>query len=212
MSRILYLHGFASGPASQKARFFHERFARRGVPLEIPDLAEEGFERLTITGQLEVIRREARGEPVSLIGSSLGGYLAALYAARHPEVVKVVLLAPAFAFRTRWLEWLGEAAVEAWRSSGRLLLYHYGEKELRPVGYQLLEDAQGYDDFPVFGQPALLFHGRMDDVVPVADSERFARENSNVRLQLLDSDHQLLNVLEEIWDLTQGFLSEPQGL
>src|SRR3712207_248123 len=96
--RVLYLHGFASGPSSGKAQFFRARLAERGVQLEIPDLVEGDFENLTITGQLAVIERTARGDPVVLMGSSLGGYLAALYASSHPEVTKLILMAPAFYF------------------------------------------------------------------------------------------------------------------
>ena len=90
--RTLYLHGFASGPASKKATFF-----RRRIPsLEIPDLAAGDFEHLSITSQIDVIDEMTVGESVSLIGSSMGGYLAALYAARRPEAVaRLVLLAPA---------------------------------------------------------------------------------------------------------------------
>ena len=98
MNRILYLHGFASSPASSKARFFAERMRAAGALIDIPDLAAGDFEHLTISGQLRVIERAAAGDPVALMGSSLGGYLAALYAARHPEVSRVVLLAPAFGF------------------------------------------------------------------------------------------------------------------
>src|SRR5262245_8030594 len=101
MSRFVYLHGFASGPSSSKARFFRDRFAELGIGLEVPVLAEGAFERLTISGQLAVLEQTTGGDPVSLIGSSMGGYLAALYAARHPEVEKLVLLAPAFSFMTR---------------------------------------------------------------------------------------------------------------
>ena len=86
MSRFVYLHGFASGPSSQKARFFRDRFAELGIGLEVPDLAEGKFEQLTISGQLAVMERVARDEPASFIGSSMGGYLAALYAARHAEL------------------------------------------------------------------------------------------------------------------------------
>jgi predicted esterase YcpF (UPF0227 family) len=38
---LVYLHGFASGPASTKAQFFRTRFAERGVELAIPDLAPD---------------------------------------------------------------------------------------------------------------------------------------------------------------------------
>ncbi len=70
MSRIpvIYLHGFASSPGSKKARYFRDAFQ----DLIVPDLAESNFESLTITGQLAVVEREARGRAVALIGSSLG--------------------------------------------------------------------------------------------------------------------------------------------
>src|SRR4051794_14055045 len=107
---LIYLHGFASGPQSSKAQFFRRRFEEIGVKMRIPDLTEGDFERLTIGGQLRVIESLAQGEPVSLMGSSMGGYLAALYAARHPEVGRIVLLAPAFGFARRWPLRLGDAA------------------------------------------------------------------------------------------------------
>src|SRR6185437_13922113 len=107
MPRFVYLHGFASGPASRKASFFRERLAGHGIALEIPDLAEGNFRGLTLTAQLQAIQRLGQG-PLVLIGSSLGGYLAALYAAVHPgQVERMVLLAPAFNFYELWTETLG---------------------------------------------------------------------------------------------------------
>ena len=53
MKRVVYLHGFASGPGSKKARYFSERLAECGVSLEVPDLAEGDFENLTVTGPVE---------------------------------------------------------------------------------------------------------------------------------------------------------------
>ena len=107
--KLIYLHGFASGPMSGKAQFFQRRFGEIAVDMEIPDLSEGHFETLTISGQLRVIERAAIGQDdVRLIGSSMGGYLAALYAARHPEVSRVMLMAPAFGFARRWPLRLGE--------------------------------------------------------------------------------------------------------
>src|SRR5271154_694422 len=123
MTRILYLHGFASGPASKKARYFSQRLAECGVTLEVPDLAEGDFENLTVTRQLSVVERVCAKQPVFLMGSSLGGYLAALYAARHPEVEKLVLLAPAFSFVTRWPEGLGESKMEEWKHTGSMQVF-----------------------------------------------------------------------------------------
>src|SRR5687767_13010171 len=206
MSRILYLHGFASGPSSSKAQYFKQRLEAEGGEVEIPNLDAGDFEHLTISGQLAVIEKAAAGEPISLMGSSMGGYLAALYAARHSEVAKVILLAPAFCFTRRWPEELGAARLEEWRRTGAMEVFHYAAGRNRPVGYGLLEDGAQYEDYPDFRQPGLIFHGAHDDVVPAAFSQEFAADHPNVRLEIMDSDHQLLNVLELMMPKVQDFL------
>lgn len=202
---IIYLHGFASGPGSRKAQFFCERFRSHGIELQVPDLSEGDFENLTLTRQLGVIERLAGGRPVSLIGSSMGGYLAALYAARHREVTRLLLLAPAFALSRRWAEWLGEEQMSAWKQRGYLSFFHYGEASERRLSYGIVEDAARYEDFPDVTQPALVFHGRADTAVPCALSEEFARSRPNVQLTLLEDGHELLSSLETIWTAARGF-------
>jgi pimeloyl-ACP methyl ester carboxylesterase len=213
VSRIVYLHGFASGPTSKKAQFFRERFAQLSIGLDIPDLADGSFERLSITGQLQVIERASGGEPVTLIGSSMGGYLAALFAARHAEVEKIVLMAPAFCFSKRWPQTLGQAAMDEWQRSGVLKIFHYGEGRTAELGYQLIEDGRQYEDYPVVRQPALIFHGKNDTVVPPNLSVEFARRHPQAQLHLMESDHELLNVLDDMWMETEKFLfgNQPAG-
>ena len=206
MSRFVYLHGFASGPSSRKARFFEERFRELGIGLEIPDLAEGDFRNLTISGQLSVIERLCGGDPVSLVGSSMGGYLAALYAARNPEVKKLVLMAPAFSFASRWPETLGAQAMEQWKRTNALRVFHYSEGREAELGYQLIEDALQYEAYPECAQPALIFQGLHDTVVPPKFAETFAARHSNASLRMLDSDHDLVNVLDEMWRETERFL------
>ena len=211
MNRIIYLHGFASGPSSSKARYFRARWEAMGARVEIPDLAAGNFERLTLSGQLALVESVAnesgRGEPLALAGSSMGGYLAALYAARHPEVSRLVLLAPAFAFARRWPERLGAEAMERWRSAGTMEVFHYAENGPRPISYDLMADAAAYEDFPAFRQPALIFHGAHDDVVPAELSRAFAASHPNAALEIVDSGHDLLNVLDEIAPKIDAFLS-----
>ena len=203
---LIYLHGFASGPMSNKAQFFRRRFEEIGVGMQIPDLSEGDFEKLTISGQLRVIERIAGGGDVRLIGSSMGGYLAALYAARHPEVSRVVLLAPAFGFARRWPQRLGAEVVAEWRRTGSLPMYHYGDRMERRVGYELLSDAEQYEDYPDVRQPTLIFHGSNDDVVPCEYSQEFSALHPQVSLRIMDSGHELINVLEEMWMEIHAFL------
>lgn len=194
--RTIYLHGFASGPTSTKARYFHRSFAELGLALEVPDLAGGDFDHLTITGQLRVLERAAAGEPVRLIGSSLGGYLAALYAARHPEVERLALMAPAFQFIKGWTERLGPDTMLRWKESGALAVEHYADHQVHQLHYGLIEDGAEYEAYPDFPQPAILFHGRLDDVVPPGYSITFAEQHPNVELHLLDSGHDLLDTLD----------------
>jgi uncharacterized protein len=205
-ARVVYLHGFASGPSSKKAQLFGRRLEALDIRVDIPDLAEGNFRGLTITGQLQAVERCCAGEPVSLVGSSLGGYVAALYAARHPEVTSVVLMAPAFGFARRWTESLDADAVRRWEQSGAMKVMNYAAGAEAEIGWQLVEDGRRYEDEPDVRQPALIFHGRKDDVVPVEYSERFAAERPNVRLRVMDSDHELWDVVETIWEESRAFL------
>ncbi|HME08415.1 MAG TPA: YqiA/YcfP family alpha/beta fold hydrolase [Bryobacteraceae bacterium] len=206
MNRIVYLHGFASGPGSKKAQYFARRLLERGVTLEVPDLAEGDFENLTVTRQLQVVERVCGKEAVCLMGSSLGGYLAALYAARHSEVEKLVLMAPAFSFVTRWPKALGAERFEEWKNTGFLAVPHYGTGGEQRVSYRLMEDGRFYEDYPKFFQKALIFHGKNDTVVPPGMSITFSQQHANTTLRLMDSDHELLDVQDAMWAEIQPFL------
>lgn len=208
MIRTLYLHGFASSPQSFKAQYFARRFGQRGWPLEIPDLNGRDFRRLTLTEQLSIVERSAAGEPVHLIGSSLGGYLAALYAARHPEARKLVLLAPAFGFARLYEEALGAEKVKEWERTGSLRLMHYGSGAETELGWQFLADARRYEEEPAITQPCLIVHGTQDDVVPVQVSRQFARTRTCCELFEAESSHELRDQVDVIWEAASSFLAQ----
>lgn len=215
MPNILYLHGFASGPLSQKGRYFHHQFSIMGGDVFQPDLSEGNFREMTVSSQLQVIDREVRRiEPELIIGSSLGGFLAAIYAATRPELVtRLVLLAPAFGIARRLAEQIGDDGLAQWKQDGSRPFYHYGERRMLPINYDFYEDALWYDDNPPVSQPTLIFHGRRDDLVDPAVSVQFSWGKPKVQLELVDSDHQLLDVLPELWQRLAAFYHEiePSG-
>ncbi len=207
MDRILYLHGFASSPQSSKARFFGEKLAANGVTLEKPDLTEGDFEHSTLSQQLAYLEQTVGDAPCVLMGSSMGGYLAALYAARHARSVrKVVLMAPAFGLSVRWTRSLGFEAMGEWQRHGYREVFHYGENRPARISYNLIEDGLQYEEFPDVRCPALVLHGRRDESVDYHLSERFAEGRANVELILYDSDHQLLDMLEPMWSAVEKFI------
>jgi uncharacterized protein len=88
---ILYLHGFRSSPQSWKARLLGETLAARGLAdrfvcpalSHVPDAA---------IASAEAAIASARG-PVTVVGSSLGGFYATWLAERHD--LRAVLINPA---------------------------------------------------------------------------------------------------------------------
>ena len=199
--RFVWLHGFASGPTSTKARYVKERLAATGQVLEIPDLNEPAFRDLTVTRMLEQLAKIIGKDRVVLFGSSLGGYTAATHAARHPgEVAATVLLAPAFDLARRWEEGMPEAELQKWRKEGVFSFDHYahGRKEELSIGF--LEDAARYEPFPLPSAPTLVLQGTRDDVVDPGLAREFAaRMNGRARLVELPDGHELTADLGRIW-------------
>ena len=215
MRHLLYLHGFASSPRSSKACYLAGRLAEHGVALDCPDLNEPDFATLTTTRMLQQVAARLRRlppAPVVLIGSSLGAFAALHFAERAAEVPahpveRLVLLAPAFDFGRAGMPSLGAAGLARWRRDGWLEVQHHAYGEPRRVHYELYDDAGRYDSFAVRTTvPALVCHGRRDEVVDPAMVRRFAAGRPHVRLVMLDDDHQLGGSLERLWTETAAFL------
>lgn len=91
---LLYLHGFTSAPASHKAQALAARMQARGVgdAFVCPQLPPSPREAIALAEALIA----AHEKPVTLVGSSLGGYYATWLAERHPDAVSgAVLVNPA---------------------------------------------------------------------------------------------------------------------
>jgi predicted esterase YcpF (UPF0227 family) len=211
MEKVIYLHGFASSPQSKKATLFRQWFQEHGVELLTPDLTGGEFVRLTLTRQLDAIHRAAGQDEVSLIGSSMGGYLAALFAARSERVRRLALLAPAFHFASHYAANLGEEKMAQWKEQGYLEVFHYATGKPEPLSWSLMEDARFFEPEPRVTQPCLILHGVHDDVVPVSSSRAFAQGRDNVQLVEYDSNHELMNVVEDLFARTWQFLNQPDA-
>jgi uncharacterized protein len=216
ISRVIYLHGFASSANSTKAQYFAGRFAEVGVPLVAPDLNAPDFGTLTVTRMLDdvgAVLAQGPPGPVVLMGSSLGGYLAWHAAARlaavlpHHPIAKLVLLAPAVTFGRNREEDFGPGAVDEWERTGTREFFHHGENAPRQLHYEFYRDALAYPASHAQVQvPTLIFQGMLDDVVKPQGVIEFCQGRANVSLRLLQDGHQLLAHLDEMWLETRTFL------
>lgn len=210
MPNVLYLHGFASSPLSRKALWFQTRFQELEVGIGVPDLEAGDFRGLTITGMLDCVRAASAGERVTLMGSSLGGYVAALYASLWPaQVERLILMAPAFDFANMWLKRIGPRAEADWRRTGSLRMMHYGMGKEAEIGWTLMEDAFQYPAEPQPAHAALVLHGLNDDVVHVDAARRWCAGQDSRRLVVYEDGHELGEVLEPMWAETKAFLGLP---
>jgi uncharacterized protein len=213
-ARFIYLHGFASSPASAKAQYFQQQFEAQPQILQIPDLNQDDFFHLTLSRQIQQVKTllavdaspQSAPKSVILIGSSFGGLTAAWLGEQCLQVERLVLLAPAFQFLTHWQPRLGRAQIQQWQTTGSLLTYHYGAKTQLPLAYEFMTDLAQYDEVTLQRPlPTLILHGRQDDVIPIQASRDFAASRPWVRLTELESDHALVDVQTQIWQAIQLF-------
>jgi uncharacterized protein len=207
---IYYLHGFASGATSTKARWLAGQLAPLGIELRCPDFNLPDFSTLTVTRMIADVERwmAADGDgPVALFGSSLGALVAYHAAVANPRVERLILLAPALDIAPSLRRGLGGTKVGEWQRDGSLEIFHYGYNESRRVNYTLFEDCERYDPFTTpLGIPIMIVQGRRDASVDPAMVERFAAARPNVELHMVDDDHQLVASLPFIWDASRRFL------
>lgn len=210
--RFLYLHGFASGAASTKGMAFARHFEALGVTIDRLDLRVPSLEHLRISAGIAAARAAIGGERdrAVLIGSSLGGLTAARLAALDARVCALVLLAPAFRAGERWRARLGDEGYGRWRDSGWLEVDDHATGKKARVDFGFAEDLiaaeKGDAGWPDVRVPALIVHGRRDQVVEIELSRAFAAGKRHVRLIEVDDGHELTASLPVILGAAEEFL------
>ncbi len=197
---VITCHGMLSHKDSDKHRLLCDKLAKRGIASLRFDFAGRGASEgrlfdLSYSHEVEDLEAAVaflveRGvERFGLFGSSMGGAVALLAAARDERVVAVATLAavghPA-AIAERY-----PREAEAWQRVGHI------ESEAGRIGRGFLDDAMQHDVLSATGvlrAPVLVLHGELDDVVPVADAHDIATAARNASLEIVPgADHRFSN-------------------
>jgi pimeloyl-ACP methyl ester carboxylesterase len=212
-TRLLYLHGIASGPDSPKGLAVEAHLAKAGIAVERLDLRTPSAEQLRVSAMIGHVRERigAADAPVVLMGSSLGALTACRVAEVDRRVTALVLLAPAIRCAARWREKVGASGVAAWEQTGWLTADFPGGRKGR-LDFGFLRDVSEIDardeGLPDVRVPALVIHGRSDTVVDIALARGWTQGKSHIRLLEVEDGHELKSSIGVVLEETSKFLRD----
>lgn len=150
---LCFLHGLDSSPQGTKARLIKAHYPECLIPTLSPDIHE----------RLRIVDRELQ-QPAIVVGSSLGGLTAIMFANAHPEFIQgLLLLAPA----------VGSRNESIFTKKQQLML----ESLYVPAAI-----------------PTIIIAGIRDEVIPLASIRTLVRRSPDpdrIQLHEVDDDHNL---------------------
>jgi uncharacterized protein len=200
---VILCHGMESDKQSKKLIFLSRELARRGVMALRFDFCYGGessgkFEDITCSGELDDLKAaykfiagHHKGK-TAILGSSMGGTVALMFAAQEPTVAALVVVSAPLHPEKFPARILTSAELQQWRDQG--YIRYNGQR----FNVSLLEDLQNID-IPGCARriacPVLIVHGDSDEIVPVEEAyELYDCLQVSKRLSILrGSDHRLSN-------------------
>jgi pimeloyl-ACP methyl ester carboxylesterase len=208
----LYLHGFTSSPNSKKAVFLTNNFKKIGIDLITPDFNRPDFRTLTLSrqiAQVSEIIKDNQGQDIIILGSSFGGLTAAILAELFPNVIKLILLAPAFQIEYIFDQLTPIDKMPEWKQKGHGELFHFAYQRNEILDYIFYEDFKNHSTKDFSRQiPTLIFHGNNDKTIPISFSQSYTKNNKLANLIELDDDHDLTRYMSLIWDKITQFITD----
>lgn len=177
---LYYIHGYLSDPNSAKGQLFKQKLNAK--PIKYRDGKPED---LIISDCLKRIKEEiSKDKNAVLIGSSLGGYLAAKTALDNSNVNLLVLLNPA------------------------IIPPKTDITKIQDMPQRILADMQ---DIRLFKEKIrssiLVIIGTRDKVVPSTWALEFAKAQ-DLTIRFLDDDHRFSHFIDQLPDIISSYLDK----
>ncbi len=168
------------------------------------------FTDYTLTNWIEdaqaVVDKMKSNTPLSIVGNSLGSWVAWIIAQRNPEIADLLLIAPAFNMMGERAKQIAPERREQWQKTGWM---PYDDDDLHrdfPLSWQWVEESealwQSHESRPR-RVPTTILHGLQDIVIPPSVSWKFAQ-------QVLTQDPEF--PIELIYKSGDHRLSSPEAL
>jgi pimeloyl-ACP methyl ester carboxylesterase len=200
---VILCHGMESNKESEKLVLLSRQLALKGILTLRFDFAYVGessgkFEDITYSGEVEDLQAayslvQARhAGKIAILGSSMGGTVALLFASQEPRVAGLVTVAAPLHPEQFPRRILTPAQLEQWRNRG--FTVYNGQR----INAALLRDLESIDVCKAVERiacPVLVIHGDGDGIVPVEEAyELHALLTSGKKLSILaGADHRLSN-------------------
>jgi pimeloyl-ACP methyl ester carboxylesterase len=211
---VILCHGMDSTKDSEKLISLGRGLAGRGFLTLRFDFAyvgesSERFEDITYSGEVEDLRaacafmRHRYSGEIGILGSSMGGTVALLFAAEDPGIAALVTIAAPLhpeAFPRRVLS---HDALQKWRDRG---FTFYNRQRLNLALLEDLESLNVVESARKIACPVLIIHGESDEVVPVEEAHELNAciWGKKKLLILKGTDHRLSNPLMMQQALTEA--------
>jgi uncharacterized protein len=210
---IVFVHGFGSVRTGEKSAAVASACERADLTFCCFDFRGHGesggsmrdLRPTRLIEDLAAVRDYLVGRGIKrlgLVGSSMGGFASAWFAAQCDEVRACVMIAPAFRFLERRWNALSEFERRYWKDAG--WVRYKNEWIDVEVGYGLVDERELYPWEQLaarWTKPALIFHGAADDTVPYGDSLEFLDKAGDGKIELRlfkNGDHRLIDYKDEM--------------
>ncbi len=207
--QLLFMTGFLSRRWGTKSEALAQWCAERGWGFCCYDVrgfgdSDGAFTDYTLSDWIEdartVIRALCEGPPMTLVGNSLGGWIAWLVAREFSAVEELILIAPAFNMMGERARTIPAERLHAWHTAGWMPWDDDPLHKDWPLSWKWVEESEAHWSQSV--EPwrhvrTTILHGLADTVISPEGSRRFAEELLRrnpafpLDLRLVPGDHRL---------------------